>query len=168
MRHAAELGLATVFDSTIAKRNGFLYAIYGTVENQATLYVGQTRGRTGALGRLAQHLSDGNNNTYLQRLSNVYYYEEVPLEKVDLAAIKFTSKEIFQIDSQEYRIAVEHLVQLRLLNWLYAHNLKIRIVSQTRSNSYSKLQDIQEEADRMSGLLESWILESHQESGKMD
>ena len=88
MRHAAELGLATVFDPTIAKRNGFLYAIYGTVGNQATLYVGQTRGSTGALGRLAQHLSDGNNNTYLQRLSNTYYYEEVPLEKVDLAAIK--------------------------------------------------------------------------------
>ena len=138
-----------------------MYAIYGTVENRATLYVGQTRGRTGALGRLAQHLSDGNNNTYLQRLSNVYYYEEVPLEKVDLAAIRFTSKEIFHIDSQEYRRAVENLVQLRLLNWLYEYNLEISIVSQTRSNSYSKLQDIQEEADRISGLLEPWILEFH-------
>ena len=116
MKHSAELGLATVFDVTIAKKNGFLYTIYGTVENQATLYVGQTRGRTGALGRLAQHLSDGNNNTYLQRLSNIYSYEdEVPLEKVDLTAIRFTSKEIFQIDSQEYRKAVEHLVQLQLL-----------------------------------------------------
>ena len=162
MRHAAELGLATVFDVTIAKKNGFLYAIYGIVENQATLYVGQTRGRTGALGRLAQHLSDGNNNTYLQRLSNIYYYEEVPLEKVDLAAIKFTSKDIFQIDSQEYRKAVEHLVQLQLLNWLYEHNLKIHIVSQTNSNSYSKLEDIQEEAERISGLLKPWVLEFYQ------
>ena len=162
MRHSVEFGLATVFDVTIAKKNGFLYTIYGLVEDQATLYVGQTRGRTGALGRLAQHLSDGNNNTYLQRLSDIYYYEEVPLEKVDLAAIRFTWKEMFQIDSQEYRKAVENLVQLRLLNWLYEHNLEIRIVSQTYSNSYSKLQDIQEEADRISGLLESWILEFHQ------
>ena len=162
MRHSVELGLATVFDVTIAKKNGFLYAIYGIVENQATLYVGQTRGRTGALGRLAQHLSDGNNNTYLQRLSNIYYYEEVPLEKVDLAAIRFTSKDIFQIDSQEYRKAVEHLVQLQLLNWLYEYNLKIHIVSQTNSNSYSKLQDIQEEAERISGLLKPWVLEFYQ------
>ncbi len=161
MKHSVEIGQATVFDVTIAKKNGFLYTIYGVVDNLATLYVGQTRGRTGALGRLAQHLSDGNNNTYLQRLSNIDYYEEVPLEKVDFAAIKFTPKEIFQIDSQEYRKAVENLVQLRLSNWLYEHNLKIRIVSQTRPNSYSKLQDVQEEADRISGLLESWILEFH-------
>ena len=56
MRHSIELGLATVFDVTIAKKNWFLYAIYGVVENQATLYVGQTRGHIGALGRLAQHL----------------------------------------------------------------------------------------------------------------
>ena len=162
MKHSAELGLATVFDVTIAKKNGFLYTIYGTVENQATLYVGQTRGRTGALGRLAQHLSDGNNNTYLQRLSNIYSYEdEVLLEKVDLAAIRFTSKEIFQIDSQEYRKAVEHLVQLQLLNWLYEQNLKVRIVSQTSSNAYGKLQGVQEEADRISGLLKPCILEFH-------
>ena len=78
-----------------------------------------------------------------------------------MVVIRFTPKEMFQIDSQEYRKAVENLVQLRLLNWLYEHNLEIRIVSQTYSNSYSKLQDIQEEADRISGLLESWILESH-------
>ena len=161
MTHSAELGLATVFDVTIAKKNGFLYAIYGVVEDQATLYVGQTRGRTGALGRLAQHLSDGNNNTYLQRLSNIYSYEEVSLEKVDLAAIRFTSKEIFQIDSQEYRKAVEHLVQLQLLNWLYEQNLKVHIVSQTSSNAYDKLQDVQEEADRISGLLKPCILEFH-------
>lgn len=161
MKHSAELGLATVFDVTIAKKNGFLYAIYGVVENQATLYVGQTRGYTGALGRLAQHLSDANNNTYLQRLSNIYSYEEVPLEKVDLAAIRFTSKEIFQIDSQEYRKAVEHLVQLQLLNWLYEQNLKVRIVSQTSSNAYGILQDVQEEADRISGLLKPCVLEFH-------
>ena len=162
MRHSVELGLATVFDVTIAKKNGFLYAIYGVVENQVTLYVGQTRGRTGALGRLAQHLSDGNNNTYLQRLSHIYDYEEVPLEKVDLAAVRFTSKEMFQIDSQEYRKAVENLVQLLLLNWLYEHNLEICVVSQTRSNAYSKLQDVQDETDRISGLLESWIIEHYQ------
>ena len=46
MRHFVELGLVTVFDATIAKKNGFLYTIYGVVENQATLYVGQTRGNT--------------------------------------------------------------------------------------------------------------------------
>lgn len=162
MRPPVELGLATVFDATIAKKNGFLYTIYGVIENQATLYVGQTRGRTGALGRLAQHLSDGNNNTYLQRLSNRYPYKEVPLERVDLAAIKFTPKEIFQIDSQEYRKAVEHLVQQQLINWLYERNLKVRIVSQTSSNAYGKLQDVQEEADRISDLLKPWVLEFHQ------
>ena len=161
MRHSLELGLATVFDVAIAKKNGFLYTIYGVVENQATLYVGQTRGRTGALGRLAEHLSDTSSNTYLQRLSDVFHYEEVPLERVDLVAIRFAPRKMFWIDSPSYREAVEDLVQQRLFNWLCEHKLEICVVSRTQPNSYSKRQDIQEEADRISGILESWILEFH-------
>ena len=56
MRHSVELGLATVFDVTIAKKNGFLYTIHGVVEDQATLYVGQTRGHIGALCNYPQKL----------------------------------------------------------------------------------------------------------------
>ena len=162
MRHLAELGLATVFDITIARKVGFLYTIYGLVKNQATLYVGQTRGWTGALGRLAQHLSDSNANTYLQRLSDVYEYQEVPLEKVDFAAMKFAPREEFQIDSQEYRKAVEDWVQARLKNWIHKKNLSIFVASQTRPNTYSKLQYVQEEASRISNALEPWILERYQ------
>ena len=160
--YSMELGLATVFDVTIAKKVGFLYTIYGIVEDQATLYVGQTRGWTGALGRLAQHLSDSDANTYLQRLSDVYDYIEVPLNKVEFAAMKFTSRSEFQIDSQEYRKAVEDWVQADLTEWILKNRLSILVVSRTTRNTYSDLDYVKEEASRIADVLEPWILECHQ------
>ena len=169
MKHSVELEQATVFDVTIAKQNPFLYMIYGIFENQATLYVGQTRGPTGALGRLAQHLSDTDWNTYLQRLSYFFPYEEVPLERIDLVAVRFTHQKEFYSDSREYREAVEGLVQRKLLNWLDEHKLEISIVSRTSTNAYSSLSYIQKEADRISGALESWIEElGSKEDGASD
>ena len=162
MRPSLELGLATVYDATIAKQNPFLYTICGVFEDRVTLYVGQTKGQTGALGRFAQHLSDTQSNTYIQRLSDLYHYEEVMLGRTDFAVVRFTSEKMFQIDSPVYREAVEDLVQRRLLNWVAERKLKICIVSRTRPNSYSKLQDIQEEANRIYRTLEPWILERYQ------
>ncbi len=164
MRLPIELGLATVFDVTIAKRFGFLYTIYGLVGNQATLYVGQTRGWAGALGRLTQHLSDSSANTYLQRLCHVYEYIEVPLDRVDFAAIRFASIEEFQNVSQEYRKAVEHLVQARLKDLIRENQLGIFTVSRTSRNAYSDLDYVKEEAARIAGALEPWILECHRMS----
>ena len=162
MKHSVKLGVATIFDASIAKKNSFLYIIYGVFANRATLYVGQTKGSTGALGRLSQHLSDTNSNTYLQRLYNIYYYEAVQLERVDFAAVRFSTQKVLNFDSREYREAVENLVQRNLLNWMRKHKLKIPIVSRTNSNAYSKLQHIQEEANKISSALEPWILERHQ------
>ena len=159
MRDSVEHILATIFDYTIARESQFLYTIYGLLDNQATLYVGQTRAKVGPLGRLTQHLSG---STYLQRLSDLYHYEEVPLEKVEFVAVRFTPVRMFQIDSPVYREAVENLVEQRLLNWIAEQRLKITIVSRTRGNAYNKLQDIQAEADRISDALESWILECYQ------
>lgn len=162
MKHSVVLALATVFDVTIAKRSQFLYTIYGVFENHATLYVGQTRAQAGPLGRFTQHLSDTDSNTYLQRLSYLYHYEDVPLERVNFVAVRFTPEKMFQIDSPVYREAVEDLVQRRLINWVAERKLKICIVSRTRPNSYNKLQDVQEEAERISDTLEPWILECYQ------
>ena len=162
MRNAAERVLARIFDVTIAKQSQFLYTIYGVLDNHATLYVGQTRAKAGPLNRLTQHLSDSYGNTYLQRLSHLYHFEEVPLEKVEFVAVRFTPAKMFQIESSAYREAVENLVQLRLLNWVTDQKLKITIVSRTRGNAYNRLQEIQAEADRISGALESWIMECHQ------
>ena len=161
MRQPIELGLATVFDVTIAKRFGFLYTIYGLVENQATLYVGQTRGWAGALGRLTQHLSDSSANTYLQRLCHIYEYLEIPLDRVDFAAMRFASIEEFQNVGQEYRKAVEHLVQARLQDLIQENKLSIFIVSRTPRNTYSDLDYVKEEAARIADALEPWILECH-------
>ena len=162
MKHGVKLGLATVFDATIAKHHPFLYTIYGLFGNRATLYIGQTHSREGALRRLAQHLSDTDWNTYLQRLSDFYKYEKILLERVDFAAVRFSSQEEWNFDSLEYRIAVEHLVQRNLLNWIDEHKLQIPIVSQTRANAYSNRQYIQEEASRITNALEPWILECYQ------
>lgn len=165
MRNTVERVVATIFDATTSKRSPFLYTIYGILEDRATLledratlYVGQTKDKRGPLGRFVQHLSD---STYLQRLSKLYRYEEVPLGKVDFVAIRFTPEKMFQTNDRVYREAVEGLVQQRLLNWVKEQKLEITIVSQTRENSYSKLPDIQKEAARISSDLESWILECH-------
>ncbi len=162
MRDSVEHVLATIFDYTIAKESQFLYAIYGLLENQATLYVGQTRAKTGPLGRLTQHLSDLAHNTYLQRLSDIYDYEQIPLARIDFVAVRFTPVKMFQLDSPVYREAVEDLIQKRLLNLVDEQKLAISIVSRTRGNSYSKRHDIQKEAERIYGDLESWILECYQ------
>ena len=163
MRNTVEIGQATVFDVTIAKQSPFLYTIYGVFETGVALYVGQTRGRTGALGRLSQHLSDTPWNTYLQRLSDLYHHEKILLEKVDLVAIRFAQAKIFETKSADYREAVEHLVQRKLIVWVIEHKPGIVVVSRTRPNSYSRLQEIQEEANRIFAALESWILERYQE-----
>ena len=162
MRLSVDLGLATVYHTTIAKQNSFLYTIYGVFANRATLYVGQTRGQTGALGRLAQHLSNTQGNTYIQRLSDLYHYEEAVPGRTDFVAVRFTPEKMFQIDSPVYREAVEDLVQRRLLNWVTEQKLEICIVSRTRPNSYNKLQNVQEEAERISTALEFWIIECYQ------
>ena len=166
MRKTVERVVATIFDVTIAKRSPFLYTIYGVLEDRAilygdraTLYVGQTKDKRGPLGRFVQHLAG---STYLQRLSDLYHYEEVPLGKVDFVAIRFTPEKMFQIDDRVYREAVEGLVQQKLINWVDEQKLEITIVSQTRENSYSKLPSIQEEADRIFSDLESWIRERYQ------
>ena len=155
MRDSVEHVLATIFDYTTAKESQFLYTIYGLLDNQATLYVGQTRAKAGPLHRLTQHLSDTYGNTYLQRLSALYHYEEVPLEQVEFVAVRFTPERMFQIESSVYREAVENLVQLRLLNWVTDQKLRITIVSRTRGNAYNKLPDIQAEADRIYDDLKS-------------
>ena len=161
MKHTVEIGQATVFDVTIAKQSPFLYTIYGVFETGAAFYVGQTRGGTGALGRLSQHLSDTPRNTYLQRLSDLYPHEKILLEKVDLVAIRFAQAKIFETKSADYREAVEHLVQRKLIVWVIEHKLGI-VVSRTRPNLYSRLQEIQEEANRIFAALESWVLERYQ------
>lgn len=161
MRNTVEIGQATVFDVTIAKQSPFLYMIYGIFETGVALYVGQTRGRTGALGRFSQHLSDTPWNTYLQRLSELYRHEKILLEKVDLVAIRFAQAKIFETKSADYREAVEDLVQCRLIDWVIEHKLGI-VVSRTRPNLYSRLQEIQEEANRIFAALESWVLERYQ------
>lgn len=162
MRDSVEHVLATIFDYTIARESQFLYTIYGLLDNQATLYVGQTRAKTGPLGRLTQHLSDAAHNTYLQRLSDIYDYEQIPLARIDFAAVRFTPVKMFQLNSPVYREAVEDLVQQRLLNLVAEQKLAISIVSRTHGNSYSKLQDIQNEAERIYGDLKSWILKCNQ------
>ena len=162
MRNSVEHVRATIFDYTIARESQFLYTIYGLLDNnQATLYVGQTRGKTGPLGRLTQHLSDANHNTYLQRLSATYDYEQIPLARIDFAAVRFTPIKMFQLNSPIYRQAVEDLVQRQFLNLLDDQKLPITIVSQTHGNTYSKRQDIQKEANRIYVDLEPWILECH-------
>ena len=86
----------------------------------------------------------------------------MPLDNVDFAAMKFASRSEFQIDSQEYRKAVEDWVQAELIDWILEQNLGIFVVSRTTRNTYSNLDYVKEEAARITSALEPWILECHQ------
>ena len=75
--------------------------------------------------------------------------------------MKFASIEEFQNAGQEYRKAVEHLVQARLQDLIQENKLSIFIVSRTPRNTYSDLDYVKEEAARIADALEPWILECH-------
>ncbi|TLS77931.1 hypothetical protein FE236_02185 [Mariprofundus erugo] len=140
----------------IAKHAAYIYAIYA--EGFRALYVGQTFSRSGALGRLSQHLSDTSSNTFKQRLCAQFGYATVKVGAVRFFAFKLSEEhESFYLESRDYREAVEMLVQCKVLSELSSRKKNVVVVSRVSSNAYTRLKYIQDEADLVSVAMVDWL-----------
>jgi hypothetical protein len=148
---------ATVHDSSIAARAAFVYGIITTIHGRPILYIGQTMGHLGALGRLAQHLSESTSGTLRQRLMSLFRTATLELGTLELAAVELPRCKTFWSENADYREAVESLVQNEILNALFARRLPLCLVSRVQPNSYCRLKYVRAEADRVLSLLLPWL-----------
>jgi hypothetical protein len=86
----------SVSDAAVAQRRGYIYAAYPL--SFSALYIGQTRGAGGAIGRLAQHLGEGAGNTLRLRLCDVFRYDEVEIGPVSFAAVPLVENAAFHAE----------------------------------------------------------------------
>jgi hypothetical protein len=147
----------TLTDSQIAHFKPFVYAIY--IGNYKAMYIGQTRSRTGALGRLSFHLSEGDGSTVKTRIATLFRFDEVILRGIRFVAFPLASLKIFGSDAQDYREAVEALIQQRLLENLTDGRFPVPVVSRIRHNDYMLDPAVASEADRIFPQLWHWFMQ---------
>ena len=145
----------TIPDGAIARHGGYVYLIYSP--EFGAVYVGQTAARSGALGRLSQHLGDSNTNSFRQNLGRYFHYQEVDLEKVEFASVPLSQRSEFQGKGRVYRESVEYLVQTALVKYIHFHEIRAVIVSNVRFNAYCELPFVEEEADTVITQLSAWL-----------
>lgn len=152
-------GVVTVSVSSdlAARRVPFIYA--GYARSCGALYLGETRGSNGVLGRIAQHISETASNTFRQRVCAVLGCDEVAMDGVEFVAVALSGYPGFATDSPEYRRAVEYNVQLRLLNMLAASRLPMTLVSRVAGNGYTGMPIVVREADAVARLLHGGLTE---------
>jgi len=139
--------VAMVQSDLIALRLPSIYFIH--VQNFSACYVGQTRMGLGPMGRLQQHLSQGQSNTFRQRICRVFGYEEVDLRGITFIAIPLVDDPRFMTSKSEYRLAVEYLVQQKVLSILGSRTTSPRLISRVTSSAYGMQPFIIKEANRI-------------------
>ncbi len=158
----ARVATAKISSSDLAERYAYLYCIHAFVSVDAltlnkAIYIGQTRNRFGAIGRLTQHLSnDDTCNTFKQRVRAIFKVDD-KLTDISFIACPFSPLKPFLSDSPDYREAVEALVQDKLIASIVQKNLKIGVVSRISYNPYTKERFIKDEADAISEDILTWI-----------
>jgi len=148
---------ATIHDASMARRAPYIYGILLHLEGNPILYVGQTLSRVGALGRLAQHLSDTTGATLRQRIQTLYNITEIDGLSLDFAAVKLSQQKSFWKDEADYREAVESLVQHQLLNALCDRKIPVCLISRVQLNPYCRLGYVESEAARVFQNIITWI-----------
>lgn len=145
----------TIPNGAIARHRGYIYLVYSPEFRAA--YVGQTASRSGALGRLSQHLGDSNANSFRQNVCRYFKYQEVYLKRVEFAAVPLSQRSEFHGKGRVYREAVENLVQSRLVKYIASHKIQAVVVSSVRFNAYCDIPFIQKEADILEELFSTWL-----------
>lgn len=151
-----ELFQVTVKDTTTFSTNAYVYLIYSP--DFKSIYIGQTRAKYGALQRLSQHLADHEGNTFQQKLCAFFDYEAVNLQQVEFAACPLSSRREFQGRARDYREAVEYLTQMRIIEFIRRHSVRVGCISHVAPNRYSKLSFVIDETERVVGSLGDWLL----------
>jgi hypothetical protein len=154
MSHALR---TTVHDASLAKRAPYIYGILVNLEGASILYIGQTLGQIGPLGRLAQHLSETTGATLRQRIQALYNVTEIDGLSVEFAAVRLAERKSFWKDEADYREAVESLVYYQILNSLCDRRIPIRLISRVQMNSYCELGYVKSEAERIFRIIIGWI-----------
>ncbi len=147
----------TVHDAALAKRAPYIYGILVNMDGTWILYVGQTLGQSGALGRLAQHLSETAGATLRQRILAIYGVSEMDGLSVQFAAVKLAQQKAFWKNEADYREAVESLVQSQILNALSDRKIPVCLISRVQPNPYCRLGYVVSEAERVCQAILGWV-----------
>lgn len=145
-------------DASLGGNRAFVYVIVAAAGGSVVFYVGQTRQRMGAVGRLAEHLSDGANATFRQRVLDVARSEVVGA--IHFAALELSGERAFQQSSPDYREAVECLVESELREFVVANHLQALSVARVRLHAYRTSSIVQREATRSLDALRDWLRDS--------
>ncbi len=147
--------LASVRDDNLARRNGYVYA--ALVVRERMVYVGQTRGQHGALGRLSQHLAFTPPGTLRTRVEQVLGTDLRDLGVVEFAAVRLSSHPQFHTPARDHREAIEALCQYELIEWNNTVNDKVGFISRVGLNGYVRDPAVKAEASRLVTLLSAWL-----------
>lgn len=142
----------------LAGRSAFLYAV--REQKIGVLYIGQTRGPYGAMGRLAQHLSwDMDSNTFRRRVLTVFNLDEIEFQDIEILAVPFPDEPKYQDDARDYREAVESLVHDHVRTFLTRLNSSARLclVSRAYRHPYRKDAEVIALAKRIGREICEWI-----------
>jgi hypothetical protein len=148
---------ATVHDAALPKRAPYVYGILLKLEAASILYIGQTTSWTGALGRLAQHLSETAGATLRQRVEAICNVTEIDGLSLEFAAVRLAPQRSFWADEPDYREAVESLVQHQVLNALYERRIPACLISRVDPNPIAGSATSKSEASRVFQLIIGWV-----------
>lgn len=141
--------------TSIGGSQAFVYVIVAGSGAAAYFYVGQTRQRMGALGRIAEHLSEGDNATFRKRLLKV---AQVELDgPVQFAVVELSAERAFQGECADYREAVECLIESRLREFVVARGIPALSVARVKLHAYRTSSLAIREASRSGDELERWL-----------
>lgn len=152
---------AYVTHCALAGRSAFLYAV--REKKVGALYIGQTYGPHGAMGRLAQHLSwDTDSNTFRRRVLAVFNFEEIEFQDIEILGVPFPDEPKYQSAARDYREAVESLVHDHVRSALtgFCSSLRLCLVSRAYRHPYRKDAEVITVAKRIGGEICEWISSS--------
>ncbi|MFF0526693.1 hypothetical protein ACFYTC_49095 [Actinomadura nitritigenes] len=147
---------ASVNSGAIGQKAPYIYGIMAL--DFPVLYIGQTLSWSGAIGRLAQHLSTGTDgNTLRKRVSSVLGYDDVEIGQVEFAAFRLLDRVKFTDRVPDYREAVEALVQYSILNKMEENGLGCLVVSQVTVDIKTSDRLVKIQAAQATEELYQWV-----------
>jgi len=154
-----EISRAFAESSKLGLPGGYIYLIFTPLARIA--YVGQTRNAYGPIGRLAQHISDTESNTFLQRFAAILKLDKAEVKGIFFFAASLPLEKRFTDGPSEYREAVEAVVQSCLLNLIFEKKIRATLVSRVRLNAYSSEFDIKIIANSIAEKFADLLSEEH-------
>lgn len=146
---------ASVSSLDMAVSRGFVYVLAARAGTTAVFYVGQTRQRSGALGRLSQHLSDSESATFRQRVEAVTEAEVTG--EVVCAAFPLSLEPAFQREAADYREAAEYRIEGRLREFVVNTRLPALSVARVAVHPYADSPIVIREAEKAFAHFAVWL-----------